>query len=308
MKLDVLVVGDYCFDLILTDLPEEPVKGREIYARGLDLTIGGGTFPTAVALRRLGLDVGIHMQLGTDFFSRFVLETIVQEGFSPDLLEIQNRDFRRLTVALSYPDDRAFLSYADSPAGGLEAKRFRTEPLLAHQARHLHFAHLSAALVAQEMIAEAKHQGMTLSTDCGWNPWALDHPRLWEVVSQMDVFLPNEVELKYVTGEEDLARAQEAISKKVRLTVVKRGAEGSSAVSETECVSAPAIAVNAVETTGAGDCFNAGFLFGWLQGRSTEKALLCGNICGGLSTTASGWEATPTREVLEDWLRRDADG
>lgn len=308
MKFDVLVVGDYCFDLILTDLPEEPVKGREIYARGLNLTIGGGTFPTAMALRRLGLDVALHMQLGTDFFSRFVHDTIAQAGFLPDLLEIQDRDFRRLTVALSFPDDRAFLSYADPPAGGLEANRFRAAPLQAHQARHLHFAHLSAALVAEEMIAEAKRQGMTLSSDCGWNPWALDHPRLWEVVGQMDIFLPNEVELTYVTGEEDLARAQEAISERVRLAVVKRGAQGSSAISGTECVSVPAIPVAAVETTGAGDCFNAGFLFGWLQGWPTEKALLCGNICGGLSTTASGWEATPTREGLEDWLGRGADG
>ncbi len=308
MKFDVLVVGDYCFDLILTDLPGEPVKGREIYARGLDLTIGGGTFPTAMALRRLGLDVAIHMQLGTDFFSRFALETIAQAGFSPDLLEIQNRDFRRLTVALSYPDDRAFLSFADPPSGGLGVNRFGMQPLLAHQMRHLHFAHLSAALVAQEMIAEAKRQGMTLSTDCGWNPWALDHPRLWEVLGQVDIFLPNEVELKYVTGEEDLAHAQRAISEKVRLTVVKRGAEGSSTVSKTEFVSVPVIPVASVETTGAGDCFNAGFLFAWLQGWSTKKALQCGNICGGLSTTAGGWEATPTREVLEDWLRRDADG
>jgi sugar/nucleoside kinase (ribokinase family) len=308
MKFDVLVVGDYCFDLILTDLPGEPVKGREIYARGMDITVGGGTFPTAVALRRLGLDVGLHMQLGTDFFSRFAHEIIVQAGFSPDLLQVQSRDFRRLTVALSYPDDRAFLSFADPPPGGLESTRFGVLPLLAHQVRHLHFAHLSAALVAEEMIAEAKRQGMTISTDCGWNPWALDHPRLWEVLGQMDVFLPNEVELKYVTGVEDLAHAQKVIAEKVRLTVVKRGAEGSSSVSGNEFVSVPVIPVAAVESTGAGDCFNAGFIFGWLQGWSTKEALRCGNICGGLSTTSSGWEATPTREGLENWLRKDADG
>lgn len=304
MKLDMLVVGDYCFDLILTDLPSELVKGREVYARGLEVTIGGGAFPTAVALRRLGLGVGLHMQLGVDFFSRFTLETIKEASFDPELLEIFDQGFRRLTVALSYPDDRAFLSYADDPPMERERSRFKAGILRDHQVDHLHFAHLSATLVAEEMIAEAKKQALTISTDCGWNPWALDHPRLWKVLNQVDVFLPNEVELKYITRTQELVEAQMTISKKVSLTVTKQGAQGSTATSTTGSVSAPAIPVKAVETTAAGDCFNAGFLFGWLQGWSVEKALRCGNICGGLSTTASGWDATPTRDELEDWLKR----
>ncbi|NIM93775.1 MAG: hypothetical protein GTO18_08705 [Anaerolineales bacterium] len=304
MKVDVLVVGDYCFDLILMDLPEEPIKGREIYARNLDVSIGGGTFPTAVALRRLGLDAAIHMQLGTDFFSLYVREAIERMGFNTALLDIRDQRFRRLTIALSYPDDRAFLSYADKPPMEDDEVRYRGKLLQDHQVAHVHFAHLSAALAAQELIADAKKLGITLSTDCGWNPWALDHPRRDETIAQMNVFLPNEIELTYITNTEDLTDASDAIAAKVPVTVVKLGSKGSYVASKTEQMTVPAIPVDVVDTTAAGDCFNAGFLYGWVQGFPLEKALRCGNICGGLSTTASGWEATPTREQLEDWLER----
>ena len=308
MKLDVLVVGDYCFDLILIDLPGEPVKGQEIYARAMDVTIGGGTFPTSVALKRLGLDTGLHMQLGADFFSRYTKEMIEKAGFSPALLDIHDEDFQRLTVALSYPDDRAFLSYADLPPGQDRETRFGGDILQAHRVRHIHFAHLSATLSAQEMIIEAKRKGITISSDCGWNPWALDHHRLWETISQVDVFMPNEVELKYITSAEELEQGLDIISKSVPLTVVKRGSLGSSAGQKSLKLFVPAIPVEAVETTAAGDCFNAGFLFGYLHEWELDKALYCGNVCGGLSTTASGWQATPSKEQLEAWLEGESFG
>jgi sugar/nucleoside kinase (ribokinase family) len=278
--------------------------GQEIFAGGLEVTIGGATFPTAMALRRLELDVELHMHLGSDFLSRLAFDVIEQAGFVSDLLTIHDQPFHKLTVALSFPDDRAFLSYFDQPPTPSEGSRFGDVPLTKRKVRHLHFAHLSAILMAEEMLAEAKRQNITISSDCGWVPWALDHPKLWNVLEQVDVFLPSENELLYIMKTQDFEQAQELIRNRVSLVAIKLGAKGSAAVTKTKQITAGPIPVKAVETTAAGDCFNAGFLFGWLQGWSVEKALRCGNVCGGLSTTAGGWEATPTRDELEDWLKR----
>ena len=302
LNLDVLIVGDYCFDLILSGLPSEPITGKEIFSRGLDIMIGGGTIPSGIAMQRLGLNPGIHMQLGSDFFSKYAGEAISAAGFDIELLEIYEQPLQRLTVALSYPHDRAFVSYADPPPTQPSGGRFGAEVLEKAHVQHLHFAHLSAAVMAEELIREAQRQGITISSDCGWNPTAFNHPRLRQTLSDLDLFLPNEVEAAFIVGTEKIEDACNSLSQFVPLTVVKRGSQGAFAFTKKTSCSVPAIKVEAVETTAAGDCFNAGFLFGWLQGWTLERSLLSGNICGGLATTASGWQATPTRQQLLELL------
>jgi sugar/nucleoside kinase (ribokinase family) len=302
MSLDVLVVGDYCCDVILTGLPSQPVLGREVFADGLVLTIGGGTFPTAMALRRLGFQVGIHMQLGNDPLSQLARETIVNAGFDPTTLQFSDNPLRRLTVALSYPEDRAFLSYADDPPQGLDGVRFGEEVLRERPPRHIHFAHLSALLTAGPMIAAAHSEEISLSSDCGWNPRALDHPMVWSMLEQIDVFLPNESEACYLAGHEDVHLALTALAERIPIVGIKWGVRGSLGAKGAEIEHVPAIGVEPVDTTGAGDCFNAGFLYGYLQGWPLRRALGAGNICGGLSTRAGGWETTPDRAALEQRL------
>jgi sugar/nucleoside kinase (ribokinase family) len=304
MKFDVLVVGDYCFDVILTGLPTEPFLGREIFAEGLEVTIGGATFPTAMALRRLGLQVGIHMQLGSDPLSRLVLEMLTDAGFDSKLLDIHEQPFRRLTVSVSFPEDRGFLSYADHPPTRVDGGRFDGALLHSMQVKHLHFAHLSALLEGASMVEEARALDIAISSDCGWNPTALEHPQVWDRLDEIEVFLPNEQEALYLTGAEDIDRAGLMLAERIPLVVIKYGAQGSIGIQGTQITRMPAIEVDPIETTAAGDCFNAGFLHAYLQGMALDQTLLSGNICGGLSTTASGWQATPTRDELQAWLHK----
>jgi sugar/nucleoside kinase (ribokinase family) len=298
MDVDVLIVGDYCFDLILTGLPSEPKIGKEIFAQGVDVKIGGGTIPSGIAMKRLGLNPAIHMQLGNDFFSDYARKAIVDAGFDEELLTVHQQPLQRLTVALSYPKDRAFVSYADKPPTKATGNRFDAGILESVQIKHLHFAHLSAGLMAEELIQTAKRQGTTISSDSGWNPSAFDHPRLRQTLSHLDIFMPNEIEVTHIAGMTEVKDACRSLSEYVPLIVVKLGPKGSFAFTQEKSCVVPAIKVKAVETTSAGDCFNAGFLFGWLQGWSLEQALLSGNICGGLSATSISWQATPTREQL----------
>lgn len=111
---DVLLTGAYFFDLIFTGLPEFPRLGAEVYGSGCDV-LPGGTYTTAVALNRLGVRVGWACDFGDDLFSRYVLEAAHREGLSDDLFESHDRPLRSVTVALSYPHERAFVSYMDPP-------------------------------------------------------------------------------------------------------------------------------------------------------------------------------------------------
>ncbi|HIQ05514.1 MAG TPA: hypothetical protein EYH31_07425 [Anaerolineae bacterium] len=118
-----------------------------------------------------------------------------------------------------------------------------------------------------------------------------------------DIFLPNEIEALLLTHSRTLEEALPELTQLGPLVVVKRGAKGAIAVNEHGIVEMPAISVQPVDTTGAGDCFNAGFLYGWLQRWPLSQCLRAGNICGGLSTTSPGGStASPALAELTDWL------
>jgi sugar/nucleoside kinase (ribokinase family) len=304
MIIDVLVVGDYCLDVILTGLNDLPTLGQELYAGEIELTVGGGALPTAAALRRLGMAAELNIPLGDDFFSAYVHEQILAAGFDPALLEVHDQPVRRLTVALSYPHDRAFVSYLD-PSPSMHDPGSRAEDLFKrHRIRHLHFAHLSAAYRERALMDAAHRNGTSISLDCGWNLDAMDDPAFLPCLKEIDVFMPNEAEARYLTKADDLSQALSTLTQHTKQVVIKLGAEGAVAGAGNGTCQVAAIPIEALDTTAAGDCFNAGFLYGWLKQWSPERALLCGNICGGLSTTARGWQATPDAEGLQEWLER----
>jgi sugar/nucleoside kinase (ribokinase family) len=303
MSARVLVVGSYNLDVIFTGLPSEPVLGEEIYVDDAHVTIGGGTYPSGMVFRRLGLDTHINMLFGSDFFSSFAVKILTDSGFDPAYFNISDHSMQRITVALSYPQDRAFVSFAEPPVIDEGRSLYGPGPLQRGQFDHVHVAHLSAGLEAADLIAEARKQGVQVSMDCGWNIKAIRDPRLWDTLRSVDIFLPNEKEAIEITGAADLASAYKRFADEIPMTVVKLGKQGSIAITKESQTHMPSIEVEVVDTTAAGDCFNAGFIFGLLQGYPIREALLAGNICGALSVTAPGWENAPDRQQLEDQLR-----
>src|SRR5690349_14044108 len=115
MSFDIIIPGHYFCDLIFTGLDHFPALGTEIFGRGVAVTTGGGALNTSIALRRLGVNVGWAGMLGNDFFSQYVDNELQKEGLSDALLTRLDSPLSRVTVALSYPDDRAFVTYADTP-------------------------------------------------------------------------------------------------------------------------------------------------------------------------------------------------
>jgi sugar/nucleoside kinase (ribokinase family) len=131
-----------------------------------------------------------------------------------------------------------------------------------------------------ELIAIARRRGMTVSLDA-WGGLGWSSPRsLAEVLADADVLFANETEATAMTGEEKVERALDRLAEHCDCVVIKRGSDGALGHAGGQVRAVPADPVEIVDTTGAGDCFNAGFLAGWLGGLALEDSLTLGVICG----------------------------
>lgn len=297
---DILIPGHYFCDVIFTGIPDFPALGTEVYTQRLTV-VPGGCLNSVTALRRLGINVGWMGALGNDPFSRIVDDWVTQEGISRDWLAMLDAPFQRVTVALSYPHDRAFITYVDPPPDILDQARQAVE---AGECAHLHFTGLLVKAQVPDLLRACRARGVTVSMDCQHRPDTLAQPLVREIISLLDIFMPNAGEAVRLTETDSLDAAADALRALVPLLVIKDGANGAQAWRGGEHVHAPAIPVEVVDTTGAGDVFNAGFLTAYREGRDLLTCLCWGNICGGLSSTGyGGCSAAPTRDVVERYLQ-----
>jgi sugar/nucleoside kinase (ribokinase family) len=199
---DVVVLGDYCLDLIFTGLPGFPQLGAEVVSAGFHME-PGGAFNSAAAMHRLGLRVGWAADFGDDDFSRFVLARAQAEGLEPALFLYHPEPLRSITVALSYPQDRAFIGYYDpelaAPAALAAAREAATRALyLAHFHRE--------GPVLEAALARASGEGLALLMDGNTTDLALNlrQPGARRALGSLKVFLPNATEARRLTGQTDL--------------------------------------------------------------------------------------------------------
>jgi hypothetical protein len=304
VTFDILVPGSYFCDVIFTGLPAIPALGEELYSDALDI-VPGGTLNSVVALHRLGVRVGWVGSLGTDVFSQFVAQMIAVEGVDERLIRRHNGPLRSVTVALSFPRDRAFISYMDTPPDDIQ---WTLDALQRVTCRHVHVPGLAASPAALDLIRQCQARGITTSMDCQHRAETLDTPLVREIVSQVDIFMPNATEVQRLTRMPPLEMppfeaALERLTACVAHLVVKEGANGASAYVRGERFHAPALPITPVDTTGAGDVFNAGYLAAYLQGEPPAECLRWGNFCGGRSTLGIGGLSTaPTLHDLRAWL------
>jgi sugar/nucleoside kinase (ribokinase family) len=245
------------------------------------------------------MNVGWASDFGNDFFSRYVLEEAVRQNLNPALFRKHDRPLQALSVSFSFAHDRAFLSYMDTlPVLDLAAL------VSANPARCLLLMGLHHDPGVPRIVETAHAQGSTVFMDGqGNDSLHLDDPHVEAALRSVDVFAPNRKEALHLTLEKTPEAALARLAQLTPTVLIKLGAEGVLASHQGSVVHMPGIAVDVVDTTGAGDNFDCGFIYGLLNGYSLEDCLRAGNFCGGRSTTAhGGWFASPTEEQLNKYL------
>ncbi|RJO73047.1 MAG: carbohydrate kinase family protein [Myxococcales bacterium] len=286
-------------DYIFTGLPSMPTLGREIFAQGLTIA-PGGIFNVAVALRRIGLRPALVCRIGDDPLSRELEARLGAEDVDTSQLMRVRGKARAITVSLSFPHDRAFVSFVDQPP----SYRFPFSLLRQGRARALHIGSMLRGEGILKILRAARRAGVRVSMDFH-NPWgAVDDPEVKELLSFVDLLLPNATEARLITKTKSIDRALKRLSV-FGEAAIKDGPGGSLGARNGEIVRVPALPIEVVDTTGAGDCFNAGYLSGWLEGRPLAECLARGNICGGYSAAKAGGATNlPSPARLRKELKR----
>jgi sugar/nucleoside kinase (ribokinase family) len=289
-RVDVCVVGEINPDLILYGLPKNLQPEHETLIEGFRLTLGSSSAIFAHNLSVLGASVGIVSKIGDDSLGKMALGSLSSGGVDvTHVLQAAGATATGLTVILTQPRERFILTYP----GTMFELRFEDLDLdYIFSARHLHVSSyfLQKALKPKiaDLFCEARKRGLTTSLDTNDDPERLWGDDVREVLRHVDIFLPNEREAKLIAGTDDMGRAIAELSERVGTLVVKLGSEGAVArkgATEWRCAGLP---VKAVDTVGAGDSFDAGFIRQYLQGMSIEECLKYANLAGAYSTQRAG--------------------
>jgi sugar/nucleoside kinase (ribokinase family) len=298
-RVDLLILGDANPDLVLTGDVEPAFGQAERLLDGSHLTVGGSGAIAACGAARLGLRVAFCGVVGDDHFGRYMRDELDRRGVDVRGLVVEPQRSTGLTVVLARPDDRAILTH-EGTIGVLRADLIDPELLVA--AGHVHVAsYFLQKRLAPDLPAlfeRVRATGTTTSVDPNWDPSERWNGGVRDLLRHTDVFLPNAAEATRISGTASVDDAVIALTALAGLVVAKAGPDGAVAARGDRLVRAPAPAVDTVDTTGAGDSFDAGFLVSWLAGDPLERALAIANACGALSARGlGGVDAQPTIDV-----------
>lgn len=293
MSADVLVAGEIYIDLVFAGFDSWPQPGQEAFARDFHREIGGGAAITSCGLATLGTRTALLGVIG-EAEREWVAARLGERSVDTSMLAADADEPTGTTVAVTVPQDRAFFTYRGAN------KRFAQTIAAANfeGVRHVHLAWAVPWDCAPTLFARIHRSGATVSVDAGWHPEWLADPRAPGALRDADLVFLNEAEAAAMTAETGRNRVLRRIYRsELPAAAVKLGPDGAVMIAGGAIHSAPPVRVTPIDTTGAGDCFDAGFLHAWLQGGSPAICLAAGNLCGALSTEAYGGIAGfPTRE------------
>jgi sugar/nucleoside kinase (ribokinase family) len=296
--LDVAVAGEIYVDHVLTGFTRWPEPGEEVFTDEYVQELGGGAAITACALARLGRNVSLIGVVG-EAEMPWIEKRLEHFGVSSAGLRC-SAGRTGVTVSVSSSVDRSFFTFVGENA--------RLENLLSDQsiiehlteAQHVHFAMPISADLSDRLLSRLGAVHCTTSLDVGHQAAWLRDKANYRTCAQVDYLLPNEREAKMICACD--ATAYLAFTRKLNWPsgVVKLGAQGAMMRTGNGALRVSSPAIEPVDTTGAGDAFDAGFIDGLIDESGGEECLRRGCICGGLSTRAAGaLRGLPTRDELE---------
>ncbi|MCO5238344.1 MAG: carbohydrate kinase family protein [Chitinophagaceae bacterium] len=289
-KYDVVVIGELNADLILNQVDGFPVIGKEILARQINLTMGSSSAILAYNLATLGSKVAFIGKLGKDVLGQFLIGQLGSKGIHTTGVRQQESYTTGATVVLNYGEDRAMVT-CPGAMEHLTIKDIDWE--IVARSKHLHlssfFLQTSLKKNIGKIFSKAKQLGLTTSLDPQWDPaekWELE---IENILPHTDIFLPNEKELLNITKCTSVKEAVGKLQKHSRIIVIKQGNEGSTLIHHAEWIKQPAyFNPEVVDAIGAGDSFNAGFIYQYTQNNPLPDCQQFGNMVAAYSTTAPG--------------------
>jgi len=295
---DLLVLGDANPDLILVGDVEAVFGQAEKLVEGHHVAVGGSGAIMACGAARLGLRTAFAGVVGDDAFGRFMIDALEARGVDTRGVRVDPDRPTGLSVVLARDDDRATLTSLGT-IGDLAGAA--VDPDLLVQARHVHVAsyYLQRALQPDlpELFDAVHAADASTSIDPNWDPAERWDSDLLALLSRTDCFLPNSTEARDITGVDDIDVAAQALAGHGGVVAIKFGQGGGLVIQGDEVVRSESIPADVVDTTGAGDNFDAGFIAGRLRGWPLARCLSVAVACGSLSTRAAGGTAAqPTME------------
>ena len=288
-EYDVITPFDVCVDF-LVDLGETvPEFGqKEKLVDGYNLEMGGSACIFACGCAKLGLKVTGAGYAGDDEMGALVVSTLKEACVDTSHIRI-GRAKTALTLCLTKPfGDRSILTYM----GEMDSVRGEWITQMLSKTRHIHICSYYLLKGLQEsypnILSRAKEFGCTVSLDSNYDPDETWDGGINNVLPYVDIFLPNENELRLITGKGSVDEALRHAGERIPLIAVKCGENGAYAYEKGKVIKSEAIARPVADTVGAGDNFNAGFIFAFLQGYSVEDCLRAGVFCGSESVTRPG--------------------
>lgn len=287
----VLCSGSINYDIVVRPV-EAPQWGTTTFVDTIDFLVGGNGANTSLALATLGIPTRLAGAIGCDGPARFLLETLLDAGVDTCGVEPCQEPTSTTIVMINGEGNRKFLNRPGSSGIAFAHPVDFDERLLAGMA-HFHMASLfilpRLRHSAPETLRRARAAGLATSLDTTWDPLGQWMDALAPCLPLLDYLFMNEDEARMATGSADpAAAAHEVLRRGVRTAVMKLGSQGCAIFTGSEEIHIPAFEVECVDTTGAGDCFVAGFLSALMRGGSLEEAGRMGNAAGALAVRQVG--------------------
>ncbi|MFZ0301715.1 MAG: sugar kinase [Terracidiphilus sp.] len=306
-RFDVTIAGEINLDLILYGLPEVMPLERELLASDFRPTLGSSSAIVAHNLAALGVSVGFITRLGDDALGSMALERLAEKGVDLTRVNrISGGTSTGVTILLNHEGKRHILTY---PGTMFEMAAADLDMAYLASGRHFHLSSLYLHKALQpdlpRIFRQLKSEGLTLSLDTNDDPEDRWSGALDELLGIVDIFLPNEDEACRISGQPDAESAIESLGKRVPLVAVKCGKRGALVQAASQRWLVPAEPVAPLDTIGAGDSFDAGFLAAYLRGETPDACAVFGNRTAALSTLRpGGTESFRDPDLMREFLAR----
>lgn len=305
----MLAVGELNPDLIFTNVNGKLALGNELLANDFCQRLGSSTAIFAAQLGSLGFKVALVSRVGKDGLGRFCLRQLETFGVDTGFVIEDEGVATGVTVSVSFPEDRLLITHLGAIS---RLRRSDVADEILSSAKHLHVSsfYLQDSLRpgCGDLLRRAKGLGLSVSLDSGDDPKGEWDGGIREILDDVDFFFPNKRELLMIGQSEDPAAAARNLMRPTLNIVAKLGAEGCLLANSLTTTTVPGFSVNAVDTTGAGDSFNAGFVAGLTSGLSLRECATLANACGALSTQfVGGASGLGDLRAIEEWIHQHPD-